>query len=204
MPKPRLKHRVDRKYGVNIWGRANSPLEKRRYRLGQHGKLQRKNISNYARQLVAKQQIKSHYNVSENQLRIFFKKSSKNKHLSKSNAFMSMLEMRLDKLVERCIAKTIHLSRQLVCHKHITVDGKVLNIPSYLVKPGQVIGIKDKSKNLSVIRDSVSIKTALPDYLQKLSEMEFKLTKSVEDVSEIPLPFEPDPISVVELLSRYS
>ena len=202
MSKPRLKHRVDRKYGVNIWGRANSPIEKRRYRLGQHGSVQKKNISNYARQLIAKQQIKTHYNMSEHQLRNFFRKSMRNKTLSKSNSFMSMLEMRLDKVVERCIAKSIHMARQMVSHRLITVDDQIVNIPSYILKAGQVIGVRKKSQSLSIVRDYMGDKT-LPSYIQKVGDTDFKITKTVEDISEIPIPFEADPISVVELLSRY-
>lgn len=126
----------------------------------------------------------------------------RNKTLSKSNSFMSMLEMRLDKVVERCIAKSIHMARQMVSHRLITVDGQIVNIPSYVLKAGQVIGVRKKSQSLSIVRDYMNDKI-LPSYIQKVGDTDFKVTKTVEDISEIPIPFEADPISVVELLSRY-
>ena len=110
--------------------------------------------------------------------------------------------MRLDKVVERCIAKSIHMARQMVSHRLITVDGQIVNIPSYVLKAGQVIGVRKKSQSLSIVRDYMNDKI-LPSYIQKVGDTDFKVTKTVEDISEIPIPFEADPISVVELLSRY-
>ena len=125
----RTSKRVDRMYGVNIWGRPNSPLEKRKNRPGQHGKTPKRKVSNYGLQLYAKQRIRVYYNLAERQLKNLFKLSVKNRKIDPSVSIISNLERRLDQVVYKLkFAPTIFAARQLVTHKHFTVDGKVVNL----------------------------------------------------------------------------
>jgi small subunit ribosomal protein S4 len=204
MTKPRERHRVDRQFGVNIWGRPNSPFEKRKYPLGQHGKVPKKKVSNYCLQLVSKQRIKTFYNVSERQLKKCFQISSKNKMLAPNVAILSILERRLDQIIYKLrLAPSIFAARQLVVHKHFMVDGAVMNVPSYLVKPGQVVSVRESSKNIAIIRASAETQsTDIPTYLKLESTLSGMLLKAPEDIKEIPFPFEPDPGAIVEKYSR--
>jgi len=204
MNKPRERHRVDRKFGVNIWGRPNSPIEKRKYPLGQHGKVPKKKVSNYCLQLVSKQRIKTFYNVSEKQLKKSFEISSKNKSLAPNVAILSILERRLDQIVYKLkFAPSIFAARQLVVHKHFMVDGEIMNVPSYLVKPGQVVSVRESSKNLAIIRSTADLQSnEIPTYLKLDGELRGMLLKAPEDIKEIPFPFEPDPGAIVEKYSR--
>jgi small subunit ribosomal protein S4 len=200
----RTSKRVDRKYGVNLWGRPNSPIEKRKYRLGQHGKVPKKKVSNFSLQLFAKQKIRLYYNLAEKQLKNLFKLSSKNRKLDPGVSLVANLERRLDQVVYKLgFAPTIFAARQLVTHKHFTVDGSVVNIPSMLLKPGQVVEVRDSSKNLSIIRgNGDQASRELPSYLKLEGDLKGSLLKVPDDLKEVPFPFEADPSAVVEKYSR--
>ena len=148
------KSRIARRFGEAIFG-PDKVLDKRNYAPGQHGVNRRKKSSEYGIQLAEKQKAKYTYGVLERQFRLLFAKASRIKGIT-GEILLQLLESRLDNIVYRLgIAPTRAAARQLVSHCHITVDGKVVNIPSYDVKPGQVVAVREKSKSLEVIAASL-------------------------------------------------
>ena len=148
------KSRIARRFGEAIFG-PDQVLDKRNYAPGQHGVNRRKKSSEYGTQLAEKQKAKYTYGVLERQFRLLFAKASRIKGIT-GEILLQLLESRLDNIVYRLgIAPTRAAARQLVSHCHITVDGKVVNIPSYDVKPGQVVAVREKSKSLEVIATSL-------------------------------------------------
>lgn len=147
------KSRIARKFGEGIFG-ADKVLSKKNYPPGQHGNSRKKN-SEYGVQLREKQKAKYTYGVLERQFRNLFERAEKAKGIT-GEILLQLLESRLDNIVFRLgIAPTRAAARQLVSHRHITVDGKVVNIPSYQVKPGQVVAVREKAKSLEVIAASL-------------------------------------------------
>ena len=144
------KSRISRRFGEAIFG-PDKVLARRNFPPGQHGNDRRRKQSEYGSQLAEKQKAKYTYGVLERQFRNLFDKAAKSDGIT-GEVLLQLLESRLDNVVYRLgIAPTRAAARQLVGHKHITVDGKVLNIASYSVKPGQVIAVREKSKSLEVI-----------------------------------------------------
>ena len=149
------KSRIARKFGEAIFG-ADKVLAKRNYPPGQHGNNRRRKTSEYGVMLAEKQKAKYTYGVLEKQFRNLFEKAASSNGIT-GEILLQSLECRLDNVVYRLgIAPTRAAARQLVNHKHITVDGQVVNIASYSVKPGQVVGVREKSKSLEVIADSLA------------------------------------------------
>ena len=148
------KSRIARRFGEAIFG-PDKVLDQRTYAPGQHGVNRRKKMSEYGTQLAEKQKAKYTYGVLERQFRLLFAKASRIKGIT-GEILLQLLESRLDNIVYRLgIAPTRAAARQLVSHRHITVDGKVVNIPSYEVKPGQVVAVREKAKSLEVIAASL-------------------------------------------------
>ena len=149
------KTKIARKFGEPIYG-ADKNYEKRNYPPGQHGAAKRrKKVSEYGVQLMEKQKAKYTYGILERQFRNLFEKANKKKGIT-GEILLQLIESRLDNLVYRFgIAPTRAAARQLVSHRHITVNGRVVNIPSYLVKVGDIIAVREKSKSLEVITNSV-------------------------------------------------
>jgi small subunit ribosomal protein S4 len=148
------KSRIARRFGEAIFG-PDKVLDKRNYAPGQHGVNRRKKMSEYGTQLAEKQKAKYTYGVLERQFRLLFAKASRIKGIT-GEILLQLLESRLDNIVYRLgIAPTRAAARQLVSHCHITVNGKVVNIPSYEVKPGQVVAVREKAKSLEVIAASL-------------------------------------------------
>ena len=148
------KSRIARRFGEAIFG-PDKVLDKRNYAPGQHGVNRRKKMSEYGTQLAEKQKAKYTYGVLERQFRLLFAKASRIKGIT-GEILLQLLESRLDNIVYRLgIAPTRAAARQLVSHRHITVDGKVVNIPWYEVKPGQVVAVREKAKSLEVIAASL-------------------------------------------------
>ncbi len=149
------KSKIARKLGEPIFG-EDKVLSKKNYPPGQHGANKRRKLSEYGTQLREKQKAKYTYGVLERQFRNLFKKASSSKGVT-GEVLLQLLEQRLDNVVYRLgIARTRAAARQIVLHRHITVDGKVVNIPSYSVQPGQVVAVREKSKSLEVIADSLA------------------------------------------------
>ena len=148
------KTRIARKFGEAIFG-ADKVLSKKNYPPGQHGNSRKRKTSEYGIQLREKQKAKYTYGVLEKQFRNLFDKASRSKGIT-GVVLLQLLEGRLDNVVYRLgIAPTRAAARQLVSHRHITVDGSVVNIPSYSVKPGQFVGVRERSKSLEVVADAL-------------------------------------------------
>ncbi|MBF1434113.1 MAG: 30S ribosomal protein S4 [Prevotella nanceiensis] len=149
------KSKIARRFGEPIFG-ADKVLSKRNFPPGQHGNNHRKKMSEYGVMLAEKQKAKYTYGVLERQFRNLFEKAAKASGIT-GEVLLQLLESRLDNVVFRMgLAPTRAAARQLVGHKHIIVDGSVVNIPSYSVKPGQVIGVREKAKSLEVIETALA------------------------------------------------
>lgn len=149
------KSRIARRFGEAIFG-ADKVLSKRNFPPGQHGNSRRRKSSEYGVMLAEKQKAKYTYGVLENQFRNLFDKAARQAGIT-GELLLQALECRLDNVVYRLgIAPTRAAARQLVNHKHITVDGKVVNIASFSVKPGQIVGVRERSKSLEVIADALA------------------------------------------------
>ena len=198
------KHKVDRRLKTNLLGRPKSPFNTRNYPPGQHGKDKKGKPSDYGNQLEAKQKMKSYYgNMNERQFRNVYRKAIKKKGNTTEN-LVGFLERRLDTVIYRAkFAITVFSARQLINHGHIRVNGKKVNIPSYLVKAEDIIEIRDKSKELTMIAGAlVSKEREVPDYI-KMDEKNKKATFiRVPKFSEIPYPSIMQPSLVIEYYSR--
>lgn len=149
------KTRIARKFGEAIYG-PDKNFEKRKYGPGQHGKSRRRKTSEYGLMLAEKQKAKYTYGVLEKQFRIMFENALRESGITGVN-LLQALESRLDNIVYRLgFAPTRAAARQLVNHRHIVVDGKVLDIPSYQVKPGQTVGLRERSKSLEIVADTLA------------------------------------------------
>ena len=149
------KTKIARKFGEAIFG-EDKVLQKKNYPPGQHGQNRRRKVSEYGTQLREKQKAKYMYGVLERQFRNLFDKAARTKGIT-GEVLLQLLESRLDNVVYRLgIAPTRPAARQIVLHKHVTVNGKVVNIPSYQVKPGDVVAVREKSKSLEVIADALA------------------------------------------------
>tara|TARA_B100000614_G_C14502449_1_gene475228 strand:- start:471 stop:1076 length:606 start_codon:yes stop_codon:yes gene_type:complete len=159
------KSKISRKFGEPIFG-ADKVLEKRNYPPGEHGNDRRRSKkSEYAIQLMEKQKAKYTYGILERQFRNIFKKANSSKGVT-GEVLLQLCESRLDNVIFRLgISPSRNGARQLVTHKHITVDGEVVNIPSYTLKPGQIIGIRERSKSLKVIVSSLENNNSNYDWL---------------------------------------
>ncbi|REB06533.1 30S ribosomal protein S4 [Sporosarcina sp. BI001-red] len=153
-----------RRLGISLSG-TGKEIEKRPYAPGQHGPNQRKKLSEYGLQQQEKQKLRFMYGVNERQFRTLFNKAGKMQGIHGEN-FMILLETRLDNIVYRLgLARTRRASRQLVNHGHIMVDGKRVDIPSYSVKPGQEISLREKSQNLDIVNESIEINSYVPEFV---------------------------------------
>jgi small subunit ribosomal protein S4 len=198
------KHKVDRRLKVNLWGRPKSPFNSRNYPPGQHGKTKRGKASDYGTQLEAKQKMKFYYgNMNERQFRNMYRKAL-NKKGNTSENLIGFLERRLDSVIYRAkFATTVFSARQLINHGHIRVNGKKVNIPSYLVKEEDAIEVKDKSKDLTMIIGSlVSKEREIPDYIQMDEKNKKVKFVRVPKFSEVPYPTIMEPNLVIEYYSR--
>jgi small subunit ribosomal protein S4 len=149
------KSKIARKFGEPIFG-PDKVLSKKNYPPGQHGNGRKKKTSEYGIQLREKQKAKYTYGVLEKQFRNLFERAARTRGIT-GEVLLQLLESRLDNIVFRLgMAPTRSAARQLVSHRHIVVDGKVVNIPSYTLKPGQIIGVREKSKSLEVIDNALT------------------------------------------------
>ena len=153
-----------RRLGISLTG-TGKELERRPYAPGQHGPTQRVKLSEYGKQIQEKQKLRYLYGVNERQFRTLFNRAGKMQGVHGEN-FMILLATRLDAVVRAAVlARTQRQARQLVNHGHITVDGQRVDIPSYLLKPGQVISVREKSQKLDIIAEAVELSNFTPDYL---------------------------------------
>lgn len=193
---PRWK--LSRRLGISLSGTGKEL--KRPYPPGEHGATQRRKLSEYGLQLQEKQKLRHMYGLSEKQFRRTFEKAGKMPGVHGEN-FMILLESRLDNLVYRLgLARTRAQARQLVVHGHVTVNGKKVDRPSYQVKPNDVIGLREKSRNLDIVKEALENRNFLPDYLSFDEEKkEGTLTRLPERAE---LPSEINETLIVEFYSR--
>jgi small subunit ribosomal protein S4 len=197
------KYKIDRRLGVNLWGRAKSPLNARNYGPGQHGK-NRGKPSDYGVQLRAKQKLKGYYgNISERQFRRIYDEAVRRRGDTSEN-MIELLERRLDAVVYRMkLVPTVFAARQMVNHCHILVNGKKVNIPSYAVKDGDEIQlIQRMQQNANVMAAVESGEREIPDYIT-FDEKAFKGTfVRGPKLQDVPYPVQMEPHLVVEFYSR--
>lgn len=202
--RPKSKHKIDRRLGVNLWGRPKSPTNKRDYGPGQHGPLRRGKMSDYGHQLFAKQKLKGYYgNIGEKQFRKYYKEAVRLRGDTGQN-LVGLLERRLDAVVYRMkFAPTVFAARQLVSHGHLLVNGKRVNIPSYMINEGDIVELKEKSKtHQNVVMALQSSERDLPEYVsvdEKAVKGTFVRTPLLED---IPYAVMMEPNLVIEFYSR--
>jgi small subunit ribosomal protein S4 len=198
------KYKLDRRMGQNIWGRPKSPVNRREYGPGQHGQRRKGKLSDYGVQLRAKQKLRGYYaNISEKQFRGIYQEAIRMKGDSGAN-LIGLLERRLDAIVFRAkFVPTPFAARQFINHGHIKVNGRRVNIASYRVKPGDVIEVKEASKQLAIVIESAALgERDVPDYIEiDHNKMTAKLTR-VPLPSEVPYAVMMEPHLVVEYYSR--
>ena len=198
------KHKVDRRLKLNLWGRPKSPFNTRASGPGQHGASRSKKPSDYGIQLQAKQKLKSYYgNINERQFRNLYRKAIQKKGDTAEN-LIGLLERRLDSVVYRGkFALTVFAARQLINHGHVKVNGKKVNISSYVVKEEDTIVIRYKSKQLAFIDIALANKEReTPEYIQ-MDEKNKKLKfVRVPKFEEVPYPIVMEPNLVIEYYSR--
>jgi len=197
------KYKVCRRLGVNLWGRAKSPTNKREYGPGQHGQRRRK-PSDFGNQLQAKQKLRFYYgNITEKQFQGYYEKAVDVKGDTGEN-LVGILETRLDAVIYRMkFVPTVFAARQFVSHGHVKVNGVRVTIPSYLVQEGDSVTMNEKSRELPLVLSAVdSVEREVPDYMDvDHSRMEGKLVR-VPKLADIPYPAEMEPNLVVEYYSR--
>ena len=201
----KAKHKADRRLGCNLWGRPKSPFNKRAFGPGQHGQSKTKGKpSDYKIQLQAKQKLKNYYgNLNERQFRNVFKEANRVRGNTGEN-LVGILESRLDAVVYRAkFAQTVFEARQIINHGHIKVNGKKVNISSYMVKENDEVGVKESSKQMAKILSAVANKEReVPEYIvADHKQMTAKFSR-VPKMDEIPYPAIMEPNLVVEYYSR--
>jgi small subunit ribosomal protein S4 len=185
----KAKYKKSRRLGVSLWGTAKDPFNSRNFPPGQHGTAGYKKLSNYGTQLQAKQRLKKYYGyVTEKQFRKIFTEAARIKGDTGEN-LIGLLERRLDSVVYR--------------HKHVKVNGQSVNIPSYIVKPGDIIEVTDSAKeNVNVMDAIQKMERSIPDYLECVAS-EFKGTfVRTPKLADVPYPVVMEPQLVVEFYSR--
>ena len=200
----RAKHKIDRRLGENIWGRPKSPLNNRESRPGQHGERRMSKISDFGQQLKAKQKLKGYYaNISERQFSKIYKEAARLKG-STSEHLIGLLERRLDAIVYRAkFVPTVFAARQFVSHGHVTVNGRRVTVPSYRCRVGDVIEVKEKARQLTMVLEALkSAERDVPDYVEAdHGKMTAKLNR-VPALGDVPYPVTMEPNLVVEFYSR--
>jgi small subunit ribosomal protein S4 len=198
------KYKIDRRMGQNIWGRPKSPVNRREYGPGQHGQRRKGKLSDYGVQLRAKQKLKGYYaNISERQFRGIYEEAIRLKGDSGAH-LIGLLERRLDAMVYRAkFVPTIFAARQFINHGHIKVNGRRVTIPSYRLKVGETVEVKEKSRQLALVLEATGLpERDVPDYIEAdHNKMTAKLLR-VPGLGEVPFPVQMEPNLVVEFYSR--
>lgn len=198
------KYKIDRRMGENIWGRPKSPVNKREFGPGQHGQRRKSKLSDFGLQLRAKQKLKGYYgSITEKQFRRIYAEAVRQRG-DTGEKLVGLLESRLDAIVYRSkFVATVFASRQFVNHGHVTVNGKKVNIPSYRCKPGDVVEVREKSRQLAfVIEASQLAERDVPDYLTVDHAKMSATFNSVPALGDIPYAVQMEPNLIVEFYSR--
>lgn len=195
------KHKLCRRLGGCIWGDPKCPSVKRPFAPGQHGQNARRKMSVYGQQLLDKQKIRTHYGLLERQMRRTFEQAQRMGGVTGTNLLM-LLESRLDSVVYRLgFAPTIWAARQLVNHGHLLVDGKKVDVPSFRVKPGMTISIRESSRKIPMIVEGVeNPRVQLPEYLERAPRsFEGRMTATPNQET---IPFRAETAGVIGFYSR--
>ncbi|HSA82295.1 MAG TPA: 30S ribosomal protein S4 [Geminicoccaceae bacterium] len=197
------KNKICRRLGVNLWGRAKNPIVRRDYPPGEHGSKRRK-ISGYGQQLAAKQKLKGYYgNITERQFQRVYQEAARRRG-DTAEHMVGLLERRLDTVVYRLnFVPTVFAARQFVNHGHVTVNGRRVTIPSYRLREGDVVEVREKSKNLALVLGTIQQpERDVPDYLS----LDFKALKGSlvrePKLADVPYPVQMQPNLVIEYYSR--
>ena len=194
------KYKIDRRMGENIWGRPKSPINQRQYGPGQHGQRRKSKVSDFGLQLRAKQKLKGYYgNLTEKQFRRTYDEAARRRG-NTSEHLIALLESRLDAIVYRAkFVPTPFAARQFVNHGHVLVNGKRVNIASFRVKPGDVVEVRERSRNMALVLEAIqSAERDIPDYLEvDAKHLTAKFIRAPE-LAEVPYPVKMEPNLVVE------
>jgi len=197
------KYKINRRLGVNLWGRPKSPVNVRDYGPGQHGQ-RRKKPSDFGLQLMAKQKLKGYYgNISEKQFRKYYKEAVRRRGDTSEN-LIGILERRLDAVIYRMkFVPTVFSARQFINHGHIKVNGIRVNIPSYMVKEGDVIEVREKSRQVPlVLLASESSEREVPEYVEVNHQRMTGTFIRQPKLEDVPYPVQMEPNLVIEFYSR--
>lgn len=198
------KYKIDRRLGENLWGRPKSPFNSRNTPPGQHGAKRKTKLSDFGTQLRAKQKLKGYYgNISERQFRKYYQEAMRKEGDSGEN-MIGLLERRLDAVVYRAkFAPTVFAARQLVNHGHVSVNGRRVTIPSYLVKAGDKIELRGKAKEMALVLEALELtERDVPDYVDVDTQKMAATFVRVPQFADVPYPVRMEPNLVVEFYSR--
>jgi small subunit ribosomal protein S4 len=194
------KYKIDRRMGENLWGRPKSPINARSYGPGQHGQRRRSKISDFGLQLRAKQKLKGYYgNLTERQFSRIYMEAARRKGNTSEN-LIALLESRLDAIVYRAkFTPTPFAARQFVNHGHVLVNGKRVNIPSYRVKVGDVVQVRERSRNMALVLEALQLaERETPQYLEVDPKVMTAKYLRMPELAEVPYPVKMEPNLVVE------
>ncbi len=194
------KYKSDRRFGQNLWGRPKSPINKRSYGPGQHGQRRKGKLSDFGQQLLAKQKLKIYYgNITEKQFRRIYTEAARRKGNTAEN-LIALLESRLDAVVYRSkFVPTVWSSRQFINHGHVKVNGKRVNIASYLVREGDVVEVREKARNIALVLEALqSPERDVPDYIELDPKAMTAKYLRAPNLAEVPYPVQMEPNLVVE------
>ena len=198
------KYKLDRRMGENIWGRPKSPVNRREYGPGQHGQRRKGKLSDFGTQLRAKQKLKGYYaNITEKQFRRYYAEAIRLKGDSGEN-LIGLLERRLDAVVYRAkFVPTPFAARQFVNHGHVKVNGRRVTVPSFRVKVGDLVEVKEKSKQLALVLEATALaERDVPDYIEvDHTKMTARMSRAPA-LNEVPYPVQMEPNLVIEFYSR--
>ena len=194
------KYKIDRRMGENLWGRPKSPVNDRQYGPGQHGQRRKGKVSDFGLQLRAKQKLKGYYaNLTEKQFRRTYDEAARRKG-NTSELLIGLLESRLDAIVFRAkFTPTPFAARQFVNHGHVLVNGKRVNIPSYRCRPGDVVEVRERSRNMALVLEALgSQERDTPDYVEVDAKAMTARFLRVPELGEVPYAVKMEPNLVVE------
>ena len=198
------KHKIDRRMGENIWGRAKSPVIRREYGPGQHGQRRKGKMSDFGLQLRAKQKLKGYYgDLTEKQFRRIYAEAERLRG-DTGEQLIGLLERRLDAVVYRAkFVPTIFAARQFVNHGHVLVNGKRVNIPSYRVQDGDVVEVREKSKQLVSVLEAVGLaERDVPDYIDADHQKMTATFARTPGLSDVPYAVQMEPNLVIEYYAQ--
>jgi small subunit ribosomal protein S4 len=198
------KYKIDRRMGENLWGRPKSPVNKREYGPGQHGQRRKGKTSDYGLQLRAKQKLKGYYgDLAEKQFYKIYEEAVRLRG-DTSEALIGLLESRLDAIVYRAkFVPTIFAARQFVNHGHVQVNGRRVNIGSYRVKVGDVVEVRQRSKELAIVLEAQDLaERDVPDYIEIDPAKKVAKLARVPNLADVPYAVKMEPNLVVEFYSR--